>query len=407
MYKLTVAMGMMAAYYCVMPLFHGLLQKLLAFLACALLGLLLCQPKMRMVQITEKSTEETQGERSAGIDLLKTLAIVLVFAFHFLFTIQYYQTPLSGGGMFLKTYVRWAASICVPLFIMITGYLQKNKKPTWAYYSKFSVVIISYLLNAILLILYLFFIHELSKYSIRQTVNLERYWYLGLYLGLYLMIPLLNLAWQPLHRRGKQAVLLGLVVLSSLSTVFNGWMNAYWVGLFPILYYYCGAFVREYKVQVRRGVLVLLCCLLPLLPTLKTYFTLYGELFQWRLFGGYCNEYNAFPTVAATLCAFLLCYQIHIRSRMLRKWLGYAAVASLEIYLLTVTNFGSEIPALVLRLLPNTPIVFSFLIALCLSMAVNTFLGYWLHRLSSSLSRRLVNKVNRNISPPNGAVPMV
>ncbi|MEG2269299.1 MAG: hypothetical protein RSC68_33850, partial [Acinetobacter sp.] len=102
--------------------------------------------------------------------------------------------------------------------------------------------------------------------------------------------------------------------------------------------------------------------------------------------------YNAFPTVAATLCAFLLCYQIHIRSRMLRKWLGYAAVASLEIYLLTVTNFGSEIPALVLRLLPNTPIVFSFLIALCLSMVANTFLGYWLHRLSASLSRRLVNK---------------
>lgn len=398
LYNLCVLMFMVGVYYCLSPLLTSLAWQLGATGACVVAGIFLCLPKYRVISVHERTDQEIlqQNIRSVGIDFVKTIAVVLVFTFHFLFAVGFYQMRLEGAGMFVKTWIRWASAVCVPLFIVTTGYLQGTKKPTRGYYLKFAFPVSSYLLNACLLIIYLRICYgSISLDILRGLVNLDLYWYINMYFGLYLMIPLLNLAWNPFDKKGQEIILVTLTILTSLCTVTNGWTTGYWPALYPVLLYYTGAFIRRYRVQCSRWLLGVIYLAASLLAAIKCYFTLHGGVFQWNLFGAFCNEYNSLLVIGATVSLFLLCYEFKSRTKWLIRLLRYVAVSTLEIYLLTVTNFGSQFSYFFVRYLPNTHVIVVYGIALSMSMFFNTLLGYWLHKLSTRMGNRLILVIER------------
>lgn len=397
LYSLCVWMGMVAVYYCLMPLLTSLAWQLGTVGSCVAAGLLLSRPRLRVLSVVERTEQEVlqQNHHSVGIDFVKTLAVVLVFTFHFLFPIGYYQMPLEGTGMFVKTCIRWGSAVCVPLFIVTTGYLQGSKKPTRQYYSKFTYPVVSYLLNACLLIVYLWLRYGPVDVSFfRGLVNLDLYWYINMYFGLYLMIPLLNLAWKPFGKRGHEIILVALTILSSLCTVTNGWTTGYWPALYPVLLYYAGVFIRQYRIRCSRWVLGAIYLATALMAAIKCYCTLHGETFQWMLFGGYCNEYNSLLVIGGTISLFLLCCEFKCRIKWIAWVLRCVSVSTLEIYLLTVTNFGSQFSYILMELMPNTHALIIFCIALLISMVFNTLLGYWLHRLSNKIGNRAISMID-------------
>lgn len=406
LYSLCVWMAITAYIYCMMPLFTTLAWQLGVAVACIALGILLCLPKFRVLSVHERTESDvlSQHQRSVAIDFIKTMATVLVFVFHFLFPIGYYQMPLEGVGMFVKTFIRWASAVCVPLFIVTTGYLQGNKKPTRQYYFKFAYPVVSYLLNACLLIAYLWLRYgPVNINNFRGIVNLDMYWYINMYFGLYLMIPLLNLAWKPFGKKGHEIILVTLTVLTSLCTVTNGWTTSYWPALYPVLLYYAGIFIRQYRVRCSRWVLWGIYLASALLAAVKCYFTLRGETFQWMLFGGFNNEYNSILVIGGTVSLFLLCCQFKCRFKWVAWLLRCVSVSTLEIYLLTVTNFGSQVPYILVERMPNTHVLIIFCIALPISMAFNTLLGYGLHKLSNRLGGSLISALDKRLGKAESA----
>lgn len=67
-------------------------------------------------------------KRYIGIDIIKTIAVLFVICVHFFMNTGYYKQALTPGeNLFAQTFLRWLFYICVPLFVITTGYLQLKK----------------------------------------------------------------------------------------------------------------------------------------------------------------------------------------------------------------------------------------------------------------------------------------
>lgn len=67
-------------------------------------------------------------DRNYGLDILRVIAIISVLSVHFFLNTKYYIVSKNGIGMKAQFVIRNIFMICVPLFILLTGYLNNNKK---------------------------------------------------------------------------------------------------------------------------------------------------------------------------------------------------------------------------------------------------------------------------------------
>ena len=227
----------------------------------------------------------------SSLDLLRIFAFLNVVVGHFFIWNDYYKIPLEGKSMFLVTWIQLFSRISVPLFLMLTGYLMNRKNLSVRYYRGVVKTIFVYILASLFCYYYKVlafpqkpphFLYELFGFSISEYA-----WYLELYLCLFLFIPFLNKLYHGLDtKKEKQALLVTMALLTWVPSFVNWrhqWLPAYWTILFPITYYFVGAYLSEYlpKVKVRY-----------LLLTLAVYIGLACLLF-WHDFSGKVIEMNA------------------------------------------------------------------------------------------------------------------
>lgn len=100
-------------------------------------------------------------ERNFGLDLIRTLAIFLVMGSHFMEYSDFYGKIIQGKSMFLLINLRNFVRICVPLFILLTGYLKSTKKEmNLNYFKSILKLLITYLVVSIIMILFkVFYLH--------------------------------------------------------------------------------------------------------------------------------------------------------------------------------------------------------------------------------------------------------
>lgn len=216
------------------------------------------------------------SKRNLNLDLTRFAAVFSVVAVHFFLNSGYYNTPVTGGEMLVATVFRTVFMVCVPLFLLLTGYLMSGKeiktegKSLLKFYGKLSSVIIPYVIITILIlawrILYkgdaltfrscLFTLLDYAHYS----------WYVEMYIGLYLLIPFLNIIWKNLAtEKSQRAVVIVLLVITTLPTIINIWnftadgwwakpsssgtyndiIPEWWVTVYPVTYYFIGAYIRK------------------------------------------------------------------------------------------------------------------------------------------------------------------
>ena len=154
-------------------------------------------------------------ERKLNIDILKCIAIVFVVAVHFFLHTNYYGRSYTFKSIFLSSFIWMIFMTCVPLFIMTTGYLMKDKTYSKSYFIKLLPVIGIYCLAASI---YTFFdVRVINlEYFGKLLVNIFSFshyaWYVNMYIGLYLMIPFLNAGFKSFNNRRSQAIALGVLV---------------------------------------------------------------------------------------------------------------------------------------------------------------------------------------------------
>lgn len=147
----------------------------------------------------------SRSKRDIGLDLTRIIAFIQVPCIHFLFKIKYYNQAIIGERMYLMTFIRVMFMTCVPLFLLLTGYLSSEKKveiapkPLLKYYSRLVPILLTYVITAVIIIVYGIFVDgetETIGSVIRNVLDFRKYsWYIEMYIGLALMIPFLNLLW--------------------------------------------------------------------------------------------------------------------------------------------------------------------------------------------------------------------
>ena len=317
--------------------------------------------RVASVNATAVDVPTLEGQaRNSSIDLLKAISAFLVIYVHSFLaatagTVSYYNSPLTGGMMFAMTFMRWVALCCVPLFMVLSGYLCIHSTSLKNICLRLLTPMLSFLMimGLHLLLSRYYFGQTISvAYALNCIVGMDLSWYLEMYIGLSLLMPFLNTLWAHLSIKNQNSLVLMLLLLTSVGSVSNRLLPTYWEGLYPIMYYFVGAWIRERDVHWRCTRLFIALSMVFLLETIRTFADVNGGLFSWSIFGGYQCSYNAGPVILATVLIVLLFYRVNVRFKPFRWLVEHASRHSLSIYLISVGVTDSIFYA---HMLPHFP----------------------------------------------------
>lgn len=215
-----------------------------------------------------KKNPSEPKEREVSLDVIRTTAFLLVPSVHFFLNSWYYAEPVRGAAMYLMTVLVSFCLTCVPLFLLLTGFLESRgeipvtREGLLHFYGKRIGVYCIYLLVSVLVLLFrTFYLGEwLGGWgSLEAIFGFQHYsWYVEMYLGLSLLIPFLNVLWNALPgREGHRALLSVLLLLTILPSVMDiaghHLLPVWWKGIYPITYYCIGAYLQRYDAAPAGG----------------------------------------------------------------------------------------------------------------------------------------------------------
>ncbi len=228
----------------------------------------------------------------------------------------------------------------VPLFLLMTGYLNHRKTVLDKRYLKGMIrVLTAYVFFSA--VTYLFrtcWLHEDISIvqGIRKTLDFSLIpyaWYIEMWIGLFLVTPFLNLGYQAIGSRGqKRGLIVVLYLMTALPNFFNRYgfhlVPGYWACIYPVMFFVIGRYIREYQPE-GKGWKLWAAALLPCMVN-----PLFSELVasgrpMLQIAG---DSTGVFGTVQA-VAVFLLLYRRDVKNRA-AKWLfGKLAMLSLNVYL--------------------------------------------------------------------------
>lgn len=277
--------------------------------------------------------------RAAGLDIIRGIAIFFVIAGHFFLHTGFNTTNFSGVSMFIQGMAQSLFIINVDLFMMLTGYLNINKRVERNYYLNGLRVIISYLFISVVVILFRKYYsgddYTWTQWFLKITdfSAIPYAWYIEMWIGLFLLTPFLNILWCNIEsRKNKRILILTLYLLTALPDFFNRYgvslMPGWWENLFPLEFYFLGAYVREYRPDVAKwklALLILAVCLVN--PIFNVLFVRNHSMMHIM------GDGNGLFGIPLAVFVFLLFYRTDIKNGLLCKILALVSVLSLDMYL--------------------------------------------------------------------------
>jgi surface polysaccharide O-acyltransferase-like enzyme len=243
---------------------------------------------------------------------------------------------------------------------MLTGYLMSKKTLCKKYYLGLVRILLIYVISGIACVLFKIkglYLDVDFKTGIIELFNytLAPYgWYIELYIGLFLLIPFLNILYNNIDtQKHKKALLITFFVLTVLPSVFNifslaeneVWYNpistenitkilpTWWVGFYPLTFYFTGCYIREYGLKIKNSVAIILLVLSIFAFGGFNFFRSYNTTFES---GQYIGWQGIEPFVMSVLLFVLLS---RIKAYKMPKWLRWIfwkmSDAALGIYLLS------------------------------------------------------------------------
>lgn len=268
--------------------------------------------------------------RNASMDIIRIVAAFTVLSVHFFLHNGFYSQIVKGVPMYIMVLMRTLFSVCVPLFMILTGYLMSHKTLSRKYYSGIYKTLIIFVLATLACMIFKA-VHDNEPFSLKSFIlgtldftGANYSWYIEMYIGLFLLVPFLNLAYNKLkNKRQKQVLVLTLVFLTIIPTLFNifnfdnpAWWSdpkssdtfaklvpSWWMGFYPIAYYFTGCYIREYGIRLKtRSMLVLFLLAILIFGTFNFYRS-YGTTFKS---GIYVYWYGFEPYILSVLLFVLL-----------------------------------------------------------------------------------------------------
>ncbi len=331
-------------------------------------------------------------KRSFGLDLIRSIAVLFVIIVHVFLNTGFYGNRMDNNIINLFLFLRNLSFVCVPLFLLLTGYCKRKKQVDKNHYQSIIRILLVYLIISFLCIPFRIF-HLKDSNLLDLLLGIFRFqtnyysWYVEMYIGLFLLIPFFNILYQNIPDKRKKQLLiliLGLLTvcpatlkdINSSINIFPSW----WIMLYPILYYYIGSYIGEYQPKIKKNYLTMIILGSLFLQTMI-------NIIQSRNGKPMVSDYyqNLFTMMIST-SIFLFCYQKEIKSEKGKKLFQMISENSLGIYLFSyiydslfykMIQFPYTINQnLILSILIIVPIVFlcSFLSSMIVNKIINIIL---------------------------------
>lgn len=282
-------------------------------------------------------------QREFGLDLARAAAAILVLSVHFFLNSGFYYTPLQGVGMALATMVRMACMTCVPLFMMLTGWLCIDRRWSLRYLLKLLPILLTYVLAGCACMVFneVWYGMEITPLgAVRRLLEFSAApygWYIEMYIGLFLLAPFLNAAWRGLGGScGRLVLVITLLVVTAVPAVLNfryKIVPSWWSNIYPLTYYFLGAWLREHPMRGKAWMLLLGWLGLSALTGGLICLRQQGQIFT----GSDWNYYQSLLVVGETVCLFSLLVRCKGTGTPapVRWCVGKLAQLSLPLYLLS------------------------------------------------------------------------
>lgn len=195
---------------------------------------------------------ESSKKYSYGLDIIRIVAMFFVICVHATTFYGFNEQGIYSPIAFLVGMFRFISYSCVPLFLLLTGYLNCRKAPCLNYYLKIVRVFVEFFICGIAV--YLF-----NKLYLGSTMGFMDFalkmlnftfpsysWYMAMFVGLFALAPFFNYIVNAIPSNYKIVFVVVLLLLFSNPNITGWWISAY-----PIMYYFFGAFIRDCKIKVK------------------------------------------------------------------------------------------------------------------------------------------------------------
>lgn len=279
------------------------------------------------------------NNRICSIDITRIVAFCSVLCVHFFLNSNFYDEPIIGVEMYSLVIIRNIFMICVPLFMLLTGYLMSDKKIDIAkdyktHLRKLCPILLTYAIATLMIFIYWHFYlgkELIIKQLLFNILSYSQYsWYVNMYIGLYLLIPFLNVLWSGLDSvKSRRILIVVLFFTTTLPSVINVYdfttiktlllpytaksahqiIPNWWIQIYPITYYYLGAYIKKEVDPLKMNTLkiaALLCAS----------FFLFGLFNIWKSYpnpfvGGAWCDWGSLQNVTNTILVFLFIHSIN------------------------------------------------------------------------------------------------
>ena len=171
---------------------------------------------------------KTAKERNLNLDLIRCVALLMVPIMHSLDHTGLYDQQLYGAANQSMIAVKTLFTTCIPLYVMLSGFLNNRKALSARYYLGLIRILGVYLICGIACLAFeqcSGIAHRSPAEMVSALVNFsccDYAWYIMMYFGLFLMIPFLNMAYYGLKTQKQKLVLVAtFLALSVLPSLLN------------------------------------------------------------------------------------------------------------------------------------------------------------------------------------------
>ena len=357
-------------------------------------------------------------QRAVAPDVIRCFALFTVVGVHFFLHNGFYQEIIHGPVMYLSTVLASFFRICVPLFLLLSGYLLRTRPLTWCHFPKLGKTLALYLLASLVCMVYTILFHFkdttvfLEIYGIFSYTTAPYAWYIELYIGLFLLIPFLNILYNNLqNQRQEQMLILVMLVLTALPGVVNiyrlldlpWWKNPasssayymifpdWWTGIYPLTYYFIGCYLSKHPPKIKPVVNLLLVVIAAMAFGSFNYYRSHNTQFV----AGAWQDYSSFMVVVLSVLVFnfFLVLDYSKLSDRTKYWLSRMSDWSLGAYLLSWI-FDTAVYILLSRRVSTMPEKLPFFlltvpVIYCCSLAASAGLNWVQKQLGKCLAALL------------------
>ena len=273
--------------------------------------------------------------RESGADLYRIMGLLFVNTLHACLYNGFYYEAQAGWLMWLANSVRWLVYGCNAMFMLLTGYLKTTTPWGKRYYKSLVAVLVGYVLTcAVSYPIRYFCIGERDSLMtwLERFVTFSNYaWYIEMYVGLFLVSPLINLALDRVSDPRKQwflAISLLVITVGHSATNVN-LLPDYSSSFYPLALYTLGAVIRRTQPKVSAWMGLLGAGLVAMGLGYATMRTATDGFYS-----GFSQGYGGFWVVLMVAFLFLGVYRLRLGPR-LAKALAFLSGGVLEGYILS------------------------------------------------------------------------